>query len=818
MKSFCLGLLVLGCMSTTQAGSHNTFRKVRPRIGQQGTKVEMTLVGNGNYLHDVEQVFFYRPGIKAIDIQPRTKSQVKCTFVIAPDCPLGEHPFRVRTATEMSMVATFNVTRFPVIDEIEKDKTTGERNNSIEHATPVPTNIAVRGVIDNQKTGDRDIYRIAVEPGQRLSVEVSCVRTSDVAMTHGIELKGSDLRLRVLDGKGKLLAENDDNILHLQDPVLSFVVPENTGDSVYVEIQRSAFSTWPAPYIVHIGDFSRPLAIYPAGGKSGEPLNVKLIGDPLGNVEQTIALSESKETIAHYGDSPTPLYLRCRAFGNVLEKANAPETKVPQLPIALNGIIETNSESDRFRVSVKEGKRYRVRVFASTLASPLQPHLKIIPIESDGAPGEPEITSFSATHDDRDLFGVRAYRTVRDALDPSVIWQPKRDGDYWIEMSDLTNRGTPVSVYRIEIEEPIDTIHIVPRVTLYWWEAPQFGLFMVPQGKRWTMTVQLKNEQGTTFKGETEIVAHDLPKGVSLLSNRIPAGASKWPIQFIAASDAKPTIVPLNLEVRSLDPDKPIRSRMQRNLPFLNSPGGDAWKTVRLDQFAIAVTDPSPFSIHVEQPSVSIVRGGELALPVTIKRQEGCDEKIGFRCDWIPKDIGVPPLTEVAGDETESSLRLSAKSNAALGERLLVVTGTTIERGPIGYLDMNQVRVSTPFIKINIVEPFVELTSSPTAVRRGGRVEMKWQVAQKTPFEGDAEVMLLGLPKGVKLLEPLPAINRGTKEFTFSLQATGEALLGAVNNLTCEVTVKQNGQDVKQRSGKGVLRIDPALATAKKQR
>ena len=41
--------------------------------------------------------------------------------------------------------------------------------------------------------------------------------------------------------------------------------------------------------------------------------------------------------------------------------------------------------------------------------------------------------------------------------------------------------------------------------------------------------------------------------------------------------------------------------------------------------------------------------------------------------------------------------------------------------------------------------------------------------------------------------------------------ATVIALLGAVSGLSCEVVVKAGGQEIHQRSGKGVLRIDPRL-------
>ncbi len=68
---------------------------------------------------------------------------------------------------------------------------------------------------------------------------------------------------------------------------------------------------------------------------------------------------------------------------------------------------------------------------------------------------------------------------------------------------------------------------------------------------------------------------------------------------------------------------------------------------------------------------------------------------------------------------------------------------------------------------------------------------------------------LIGLPKGVQVHEPLPTITSGTQEITFDIEATDDALIGSATGITCEVAVAQAGQEVKQRSGRGTLRIDP---------
>ena len=811
------GGLMLAAGPLATAGQFNSLDSVRPRVGQQGTTVAVTI--RGSFLKGAREIIFYRPGITAVSIEEAGKPDDKnppleCSFEIAADCPLGEHPFRIRTGTELSMAGTFHVSPFPVVDEVEHDKQRQFNNNDTpDKAMLLDRNVTLRGQIDGRREGDVDCYRVPVTPGGRLTAEVDCVRISDVAHTHGVEPNASDLALRVLTASGEELAANDDSTLHIQDPLITLKVPANLGaDHLIVEVTRSTFSGWPAPYVLHVGDFRRPAAAFPPGGPAGEPLQVRFLGDPLGDFSETVLLPKNRGEFAWYGDAPSPLLLRSSPLPNVIEDQASGVTVVPTLPAALNGIVAADDEIDRYHLTVQKGDRYRVRVFAATLLSPLEPRLRILPARAE-ADAKPEVNAFVAKREDRDIFGISAYggSVVRDTLDPSVIWEPKQDGNYILEMSDLTGRSDPTAVYRVEIEPAFDSLHVLMPWTLYWWEAPQFGSLAIPQGSRWTVNVLLKQGQGTTFNGDTEIVALGLPAGVRLLPNRIPAGLDKWPIQFEADADAEPAASLVELEVRPVKAERPVISRNQQNLPFLNAPGGDAWRTVQLDRFVVAVMDAPPFSVEIDEPPVPIVRGGELAIPVRITRAEGCDEPIGVQCDWTPKGIGRPPQLVIPPGETAGEVVLSADARAPLGRQPLVLTATTIDRGVTGWLGHGQIRISTAIRSLEIAEPFVELAAEPDSLRRGQRQKMLWKVTHRTPFEGTATVRLLGLPRGVNLIEPLPTVTGDTREISFELEATDDALLGSVGGLTCELTVPLADREVIQRTGRGTLRIDPRL-------
>jgi len=810
MKLPVLILGLLGILASPAEAMLKHLERVTPRVGQRGTTVEVVL--QGAHLQDPQEIIFDRPGIRAVAIEPmrklphvtglahggRIEQEVRCRFEIAPDCVPGEHRFRLRTATQLTSLATFHVTPFATVDE-------SEGNDTLATAQPVPRTCTVRGSVSSSGQGDVDLFRVPARAGERLSVEVDCVRLADVHYGDS----EFDLALRVLDAAGREMATNDENPLHLQDPLLSLRLPADAQDHVFVEVRRSVFVRNDVQYAVHIGAYERPLAVYPAGGPPGESLSVTLLGDPSGSRQTEISVPARVGTFDVFGEAPSPLTLRSFSAPNVLEDPQADATRVSQLPAALNGILNVPGDEDTFRVTVQKGARYRVRVFAASLGSPLDPFLTIRR-EGDS---KAEVAMDDSKLADRDIHGPsrRSGGGEKDLFDASVVWEPASDGDYRIELRDTNGFGAPTGVYRIEIDTPPDAVFALLRsVANDWAESGRYTALAVPQGNRWTFNLSLPVGQGTRFQGDMEVVAHGLPAGVSLGNTRIPAGTSVWPVQLIARPEAVPGGAVITLGVQSVDPAHPIETASMQWVPFINHSGGDAWRAVKTDRFIMAVTNAAPFSIELQPPSIPLVRGGELAIPVKVTRQPGFTEPIEIKCDFARTGILLPPAETIPGDRGEATLRISAEANAALGTGPLCLTATTLTESN-AYLGTGETRVSSQVIGLTVAEPFLTLTSEPTGVRRGGNVAYRWTVTPKSPFEGEAVVNLLGLPKGVSVREPLPRITSAAREVVFQVQATDEALLGPVTSIECEVIVRAAGQEIRQRTGKGVLRIDPKL-------
>src|SRR3977135_3555872 len=140
-----------------------------PRGGGLGASV--TVEFHGSFLENPREILFYQPGIKTGEFVPFAKpgDGFKIKFQIAPDCPVGEHVLRVRTATSLSDAVTFWVSPFQTVYEFE-DKI--GQNDTIAKATAVPMNVTVEGQILPGPDMDVDVYRVEAKQGQRISVEV----------------------------------------------------------------------------------------------------------------------------------------------------------------------------------------------------------------------------------------------------------------------------------------------------------------------------------------------------------------------------------------------------------------------------------------------------------------------------------------------------------------------------------------------------------------------------------------------------------------------------------------------------------------------
>jgi hypothetical protein len=413
---------------------------IQPRGAQRGTEAVLTF--QGVRLADAQEVLIYYPGITVKKLEPVNDAALKVTVVIAPDCRLGEHAFRVRTATGVSDLRTFWVGALPVVEEIEP-------NSEFDKAQPIPLNCTVHGIVQNE---DVDYFVVDCKKGQRLSVEVEGMR---------LGVTFFDPYVAILDSKRFELATGDDSPLTGQDGRCSTVIP---ADGKYiVQVRESAYGgNGACQYRLHIGTFPLPTAVVPAGGKPGEELEVTFIGDPSGPIKQKVKLPTDDANGSWRlhcqtpdGISPTGFKFRLIDLPNVIESGanNAPTTATPgTAPCAFNGVISKPGEVDYFKFAAKKGQTFDVRCYARQLGSPLD-SVMYLGILGGGAlvanddSGGPDISASRLRKTRNMLSGFtiicrRAGRTTSTASRSHLFNHPRsRPSPEWMETIHPTRTG-----------------------------------------------------------------------------------------------------------------------------------------------------------------------------------------------------------------------------------------------------------------------------------------------------------------------------------------------------------------------------------------
>ena len=741
-----------------------------PRGGQRGSEVKVTLMGNR--LDDAEELLFHSPGISVKDLKVIDTRKVEATFVIAPDCRLGEHHVRVRCRSGISYARNFWISQFPNVAEVEP-------NDDFEAPQAIDLNVTIEAEAKPEET---DYYKVTAKKGQRLSVEIEGLRINNIRNNIAI-----DPFVAILDKNRFELASADGSALLKQESIVSVIIPE---DGEYtIEVRDSAYQGR-GRYRAHIGTFPRPTAVFPAGGKAGSEVEFSMLGDVKGTFKTKATLPQSTPEgtygvlAGHEGQfPPSPNRVRISDFDNVLEQepnnssTQMKEVPAPALPLAFNGILETEGDIDYFRFSAKKGQRFRMRVYANTIGSPVDPVLNLYDSAMKSLGGS----------DDAD-----------GSKDSRVDFNVPADGEYLVRVKDMLNRGGPDFVYRIESEvrKPVLDVTMPEMLRRDLQYRKQFN---VPRGGYYAMTV---NTTRRDFSGDLVFEMPKLPAGVTWESATIPKSVSQFPILLKAAPDAPLGGGLYSLHVKNTDAEKPLSGTFKQPLDLVRGPqNGVEYYTRYNEDLPVAVVEELPFSITVDQPKVPIVRNGMMKLKVRAHRKEGYDKRIIVRMLWKPPGITTPASMTFGEKDTELEYELNANSSAEVNTWNIGVLAES--DGGKGLM-----KTASPFVKLSVEEPFVNMKLSMATTKQGLPTEMVAEVENLREFGGKADVQLFGLP--AHATTPVVKIDQSSEGFSFPIETSEKTPVGQHKNLFCTVTVLKEGQPIVHRVGMGgVIRVDP---------
>jgi len=768
MRRFTASLLLALATAVPVEAATPSLGGISPRGVQRGADNVMTF--SGARLQDAQEIFFYGGGFEVLKLEP-SAANVKATVKVLPTCRLGQHVAQVRTASGVSEYKTFFVGPFASTPEKEP-------NSDFAAPQPVPLNTTVTGVVTNE---DVDYYVVEAKKGQRIAAEVEGMRLGTALF---------DPYVAILNAKRFELASADDSPLVHQDAVVSAVAPE---DGRYlIEIRESAYAgNGNCRYRLHIGNFPRPTAVYPAGGQIGQDVEVQFLGDAAGDFSQKFKLPAEPVALfdleASTNGQVSPSGNRFRLFphGNNMEvEPNDEIAKATpsELPKAFNGIIQKNGDVDFFKFAAKKGQVFDIECYARRIRSGLDPVMNLYKADGGGVAGNDDSRG-------PDSF----FRVTIPA-----------DGDYMLRITDHLGRGAKDFVYRVEMTTPSPKLTTtIPRFSRY---GQNRQWIVVGRGNRFATMI---NFGRGNFGGDLVLEPKDFPKGITIHAETLPNGANTLPVVFEAAADAPISGTLSQLTARHADAKQNISGGYSNNGIFImGGPGQSVYWSVDVNRVPVCVVDEVPFKLEIVQPKVPIVRNGSMQLKIVAHKKEGWDEAISVTFPFRPPGIGASSSVNIPKGKSEIFYPLSANGGAGIKKWKVYALGSANAGGTAW--------VSSQLATLEVADQFVTFELQRAATEQGQETEIVAKVNQRTEFPGEAKVELLGLPNNTTTVVKM--ITKDTKEVVFPVKTAKDTRAGTHKSVFCRLTITRDGEPILHSNIGGThLRVDKPLPPKKNE-
>ena len=766
---FISGLLLFAM----QAFATPSLKYVMPAGAQRGQEVEVTFAGSN--MQEIQDIVFYNKGLELVKIIKKEGNKVKALVRIHKDCKLGPHLVRMFGKDQFSNARFFSVGQFP-------ERSEKENNGDRESAEEVTKNITVNGVLQRE---DIDYFKIKLKKGETLNLEVEAQR-----LGYGF----FDPHISLIDEEGFLIKDVDDSVLLKQDPILTYKA-EKEG-TYFIAVRSSDYQGHGnARYRLHVGDFPRPYAVYPAGGKPGAEKELTVIFDNGETIKQKVKFPNSGDIFEFFPQvngksSPSFIPLQISNLNSYMEKQPNNEKKEikdsPQMPVVFDGIIEKKDDVDWFSFTAKKGTDISVKVDARSLRSPLDSLLEVynekgkLIRRQDDSPGP----------------------------DATINFKADKDGPYFIRIHDHLKNGGPDYTYRISVIERPRTVSL---------DRPsQDGRQRDERGQALTIAKGTKrfcllNVKRDRVSGSDTITFENLPAGVSAKVLTYKKNAGSVPVILEAKENVKEHFFFAEPKIKV---ESGQTGGFTQFLPINYSGGGNGGTYImhKLNKMTLGVADKVPYKIRIEKNPLPLPKYGYHDITVHIDREKGFDAEVEVRLAYRQDGLSGIDRIKVKKDQKSVTYRVNAAGNAPDGQWPVVFTAKASHKG-------RSYDICDEYT-LNIIPNFISAKMDLQSFRQGDKgatVEVKLE--HLNAFDGKAKVKMNGLTSGLKTNEV--TIDKNSKSVVFSLDVDPKTRRGTHKNMFITVQVPYAGKTLAQNlyTG-GQIRIDPALqnkpAVAKK--
>jgi hypothetical protein len=705
-----------------------------PPALQRGKTTRLTIVGSG--LARALDLWTSLPGGK-ITATPVGDSKAEAAVFdvrVSADAPVGLFGLRVATASGLSNVHLCLIDDLPVLPAPDSGK----------EPAPVKLPCALWGRF---REGEVDRFAIEVKAGQRVSFEA-------VGNRFGKEV---DPLVILRDAKGRIVAEHDN------DPGLYFdcrFEHRFTGAGTYtVEICDSRFHGHDHGfYLLRMGRFPAARVAVPSVVQPGRRAHLLLpeIKESL-SVEVPPGQLHGPLTVALRGkedDGSTWLPVECSNGNTTIAGADAWSAEkgtLAKVPGHLCGVLTKAGGRHYFRLELTKGQAIQVIGHARWLNSPVD--LEVALTDATGR----VLVAASEGPDD----------TVKlDFTAPSAAV-------YCLWARDLSREGGLAHAYRLDVRSGPPQVDIVAEVEGM--TVPRDSYQPIP------LTVTRNN-----YTGPIALSLEGVPPGITLTPSEIPAGATTLVCKLQAGATA-----PLGLHsVRILSqtgrdaPKTLVRTRPLIDRQLLNVdliPYSLREDQRRLppsvsDRLALQVTEAAPFTFGLAEPTVTLARYQQAAIPIVLTRRKGFDAPITFTARGGQIADKAEGRTRVYA-EFPVAMATDLKINGSVHSRILANLGKT--RIEVLASAESEGRTITLIRSFDLEIRTAFTIEAPQAVAKlapGDAIKMRLTINRVKTFAGPVSVRLDPAP-GLDFPQ-MVVVQRGETSVEIEVKAAKDATLG----------------------------------------
>ncbi|QDU73207.1 hypothetical protein Pan97_01740 [Bremerella volcania] len=584
--------------------------------------------------------------------------------------------------------------------------------------------------------------------GQRVIAEVEAQRL------------GSKMQplVSIVDARGTQLAYSSREVTLQGDARVEVILP---ADGTYtIKLQDVLFKGGsPGHFRLKVGHFiySRDLQL-PLALQSQDEQGPGLIPEQF---------SESSEEL----DSSTPFSgTRPKIYVSGIPEVTIPpgespaDASVGAAPIGISSILSEPKEQDAFLVDVTPGMKYRAEVFAQRLHSPVDAVLEIR--KPDGG--------MLASSDDQN-----------NTPDPAATFDvPKDVKQIKVSVHDVTRAGGPLHLYRIAVTPANHAdfhLHI---------PSPAVN---IPASGSAVMEV-IAQRRG--FGGPIALNFPELPAGVQVSLNEIPARADRALVTFTASADAKQAAVGMVMGTAK------AKEQELSRVAAIGTDAGSFGLAASQENLGIGILQKPKLTLAYSSAPAANALGLGQSTPLTVKVQRGEGETGPVRFSLvtsqvIPEDKGKPDLSKaikldgepvLAADQSEMTLSLSVP------QELKDIAWDIAVKGELLSDDKKQVKASatTAAVRLSMGSPlFLALTGESI-------VRLKGKISRAGGFAEAVTIVAEGLPKEAKAAPVEVAADKNDFEIEIVLPTGIQAKQLADVKLVAKT--KRNGEDTASNS------------------